>query len=86
METFDLELAFEHYLRLMKLEMKDLSIIRLVELKNAFYAGCCFLFRAMERAGELPTDEEVMATFEKFENQIEKHFENQITDFQSKWN
>lgn len=86
MDTFDIIAAFEHYLKLMKLEIKDLSIIQLVELKNAFIGGCGYMFRAMERAGKIPTDLEVIQVFEDFEKQIKAHFEKQLFDFQSKWN
>lgn len=86
METFDIITAFEHYLKLMKLEIKDLSVLQIIELKNAFIAGCGYMFKAMERAGDIPSEIEVMQIFESFEKQIAAHFEKQIVDFQSKWN
>lgn len=86
METFDLDQAFEHYLKLMKIEMKDLSLLQLVELKNAFIGGCGYFMRAMERASENFDDKATMEIFESLESQIADHFQKQVINFQSMWN
>jgi hypothetical protein len=86
MDTFIIETAFLEYLKLMKLNIEELSQTQLIETKNAFYAGCGFMFRAFERAGELSSDESTMDVFASLEKQIETYFQNQVTDFQKKWN
>lgn len=86
MNTFDLDLAFEEYLKLMNIEMKNLSVLQLVELKNAFIGGCGYFMRAMERASENFDDKATMEIFESLESQIADHFQKQVINFQSMWN
>ena len=61
MNKFELEDAFLEYLKMVKLELKDMSIIQLVETKRAFYAGCGYMFRALESTADLSNECEIIA-------------------------
>lgn len=85
MNSYNLETAFLEYLKMVNLDIKHLSIIELVETKRSFFAGCGYMFRALESISSLQTEEEAIYVFKNFEAQINEFFKKEIIQ-QSKIN
>jgi hypothetical protein len=78
MNSYNLETAFLEYLKMVNLEMKHLSIIELVQTKRAFFAGCGYLFRALESTSNMATEQEAIYVYKSFEAQINEFFKKEI--------
>lgn len=85
MNNFNIEIAFKEYLKLVGLDIETISQLQLQETKRAFFGGCGYMFRALERTSDMPTEEEAIFTFKSLENQIEEFFKVEVIQ-QSKIN
>ena len=85
MNSYTIETAFREYLKIVNLDIKHLSIIELVETKRAFFAGCGYMFRALESTSNMATEEEAIYVYKSFDAQINEFFKKEIIQ-QSKIN
>jgi hypothetical protein len=78
MTNFKIERAFLIYLKMLNIEPKELSVIQMVEIKRAFYAGCDYIFKTLESTANLPSEEEAVFVWKNFEYQINEFFKVEI--------
>jgi hypothetical protein len=80
MEKFNIDEAFEEYLKMSELKPSEMSEIQLTETRRAFFAGSGYMLMALIKVNNTLKMHEALPVFESFKKQVSNFWETEVNN------